>query len=52
MFSYDTAIFIPARIGGTRFPDKMLEEIDGVPVIKYVYDKLVETKCQTLISLS
>jgi len=34
-----TAILIPARLASTRFPNKMLAELNGVPLVKYVYDK-------------
>ena len=34
-----SAILIPARYGSTRFPGKPLIELDGVPMIKRVYDK-------------
>ncbi len=31
-----TAILIPARLKSSRLPDKMLVELDGVPLIKRV----------------
>jgi len=34
----NTAILIPARLDSTRFPNKMLAELDGVPLIQRVYD--------------
>ena len=33
-----TAILIPARYGSTRYPGKPLAMLDGVPMIKRVYD--------------
>lgn len=33
-----TAILIPARYGSTRFPGKPLAMLDGIPMIKRVYD--------------
>jgi len=45
-----TVILIPARLGSTRFPNKMLAEIvDGVPLIKYVYNKCIETGIPTYV---
>jgi 3-deoxy-manno-octulosonate cytidylyltransferase (CMP-KDO synthetase) len=34
-----SAIVIPARIDSTRLPGKMLLPLNGVPLIKYVYNK-------------
>lgn len=34
-----TAILIPARLASTRFPNKMLAELNGVPLVKHVYNK-------------
>ena len=34
----NTAILIPARLDSTRFPNKMLAELNGVPLIQRVYD--------------
>jgi len=33
-------IFIPARLGSKRLPKKHLKEINGIPVIKYLLDRL------------
>ena len=30
-----TAIFIPARMGSTRFPGKPLAPIEGIPMVVY-----------------
>ena len=35
-----TDIFIPARLGSQRLPKKHLKEINGIPVIKYLLDRL------------
>ena len=34
----NTAIVIPARLASTRFPNKMLAELNGVPLIQRVYN--------------
>lgn len=34
-----TAILIPARLNSSRFPRKMLAELNGYPLIKHVYDR-------------
>ncbi|HOK22526.1 MAG TPA: 3-deoxy-manno-octulosonate cytidylyltransferase [Candidatus Hydrothermia bacterium] len=39
-----TIIVIPARIGSTRFPGKVLAPILGKPMIHYVYDGARESK--------
>jgi len=44
-----TAILIPARLDSTRFPNKMLAELDGVPLIKRVYDKCIQTGLPTYV---
>jgi 3-deoxy-manno-octulosonate cytidylyltransferase (CMP-KDO synthetase) len=33
-------IIIPARMGSTRFPGKPLKKINGVPMIKIIYDNI------------
>ena len=38
-----TAILIPARYASTRFPGKPLAMLDGVPMIKRVYDACIAT---------
>lgn len=37
---------IPARMGSSRFPGKPLAKINGIPMIKYVYDSAC--KCKSL----
>jgi spore coat polysaccharide biosynthesis protein SpsF len=32
-------IFIQARLSSSRFPGKMMEKIDGIPLIEYVYNR-------------
>ena len=44
-----TAILIPARLKSTRLADKMLIELDGVPLIKRVFDICNATKFDTYI---
>mgnify|MGYP003329866382 FL=1 len=38
-----TAIFIPARMGSTRFPGKPLAPIDGIPMIVYCARNAIQT---------
>ena len=44
-----TAILIPARYGSTRFEGKPLAMLDGVPMIKRVYDACVASKIPTYV---
>ena len=44
-----TAILIPARLESTRYPNKMLVELDGKPLIKRVYDACIETDYDTFV---
>ena len=44
-----TAILIPARLNSTRFPNKMLAELNGVPLIRHVYNKCVATGLDTFV---
>ena len=44
-----TAILIPARYGSTRFPGKPLAKLDGVPMIKRVYDACIASKMPTYV---
>ena len=37
------AIFIPARMGSTRFPGKPLAPIDGIPMIVYCARNAIQT---------
>jgi len=45
----NTGIIIPARIASSRFPNKMLEKLNGVPLIKYVYDICASTGFETKV---
>ena len=44
-----TAILIPARYASTRFPGKPLCMLDGVPMIKRVYDACIASKIPTYV---
>ena len=44
-----TAILIPARYASTRFPGKMMANLNGVPLVKYVYDKCAATGLDTYV---
>jgi len=44
-----TAILIPARYGSTRFPGKPLAKLDGVPMIKRVYDACIASNLPTYV---
>jgi len=39
-----TAVIIPARYASTRFPAKLLADLNGKPVIQWVYEKALLTK--------
>jgi 3-deoxy-manno-octulosonate cytidylyltransferase (CMP-KDO synthetase) len=44
-----SAILIPARYESTRFPGKPLVELDGVPMIKRVYNTCASTGLDTFV---
>ena len=44
-----TAILIPARYGSTRYPGKPLAKLDGVPMIRRVYDACTASKLPTYV---
>lgn len=44
-----TAILIPARLASTRFPKKMLADLNGVPLIRHVYQKCAATGLDTYV---
>ena len=44
-----SAILIPARYGSTRYPGKPLVNLDGVPMIKRVYDACIASKIPTYV---
>jgi spore coat polysaccharide biosynthesis protein SpsF len=37
-------IFIQARLSSSRFPGKMLEKLDGIPLVEYVYNRCILSK--------
>ena len=45
----NTAILIPARYGSTRYQGKPLVELNGVPMIKRVYDACIASKMPTYV---
>ena len=45
----NTAILIPARYASTRFPGKPLATLDGIPMIKRVYDACIASKLPTYV---
>jgi spore coat polysaccharide biosynthesis protein SpsF len=40
--NYD--VFIPIRLSNTRLPKKALKEIDGIPVVQYLIDRIKKSK--------
>jgi len=44
-----TVILIPARLESSRFPDKMLADLNGKPLIRHVYDECVKTGYDTYV---
>ena len=45
----NTAILIPARLDSTRFPNNMLAELNGVPLIQRVYEKCKQSGLPTYV---
>ena len=43
-----TLIVIPARYASTRFPAKLLADLNGKPVIQHVYEKAVKTSADAV----
>ena len=43
-----TLIVIPARYASTRFPAKLLADLNGKPVIQWVYEKAQQTKADAV----
>jgi len=44
-----TAILIPARLNSSRFPRKMLAELNGYPLVKHVYDRCWNAGYETYV---
>ena len=44
-----TAILIPARYGSTRYPGKPLVLLDGIPMIKRVYQQCKKSGLDTYV---
>jgi len=44
-----SAILIPARYASTRYPGKPLVELDGIPMIKRVYDACIASNLPTYV---
>ena len=44
-----TAVLIPARLASTRFPNKMLANLNGIPLIQHVYNRCVESGLDTYV---
>ena len=49
VFMNKTAIFIPARMGSTRFPGKPLAPIDGIPMIVYCARNALKTGLEVYV---
>ena len=45
----NAVVLIPARYGSTRYPGKPLVELDGVPMIKRVYDACIASNLPTFV---
>lgn len=44
-----SVILIPARYGSTRYPGKPLVELDGIPMIRRVYDACIASNLPTFV---
>jgi 3-deoxy-manno-octulosonate cytidylyltransferase (CMP-KDO synthetase) len=44
-----TAVLIPARLNSSRFPRKMLAELNGYPLVKHVYDRCWNAGYETYV---
>ena len=44
MSRLETVCVIPARLESTRFPRKLLQQIDGKPLLQYVYENARQSK--------
>lgn len=45
----DPVVLIPARLASSRFPEKMLADVGGEPLIKRVYNECVKTGYKTIV---
>ena len=46
---YDNSYTNTSTISSTRFPGKMMEKLNGVPLIEHVYNKCVATGLDTYV---
>lgn len=46
---YDYAIFVQARLGSTRFPQKVAQALAGKRVLDHVLDSCIETGLKTIL---
>lgn len=44
-----TAVIIPARLGSTRFPGKVLALLNGKPIIQWVWERAVRSKADSVL---
>lgn len=44
-----TLIVLPARFASTRFPEKMLKNTTGKPLIQHVYEQVIQAKADRVI---
>lgn len=44
-----TAILIPARYNSSRLPGKMMEKLNGVPLVEHVYNRCASTGLDTYV---
>lgn len=42
--NYKNLIVIPARYGSSRFPGKVIADLDGKPVVQHVYEQCIKSK--------
>ena len=49
MYVTSSVILIPARYGSTRYPGKPLVELDGIPMIRRVYDACIASNLPTYV---
>ena len=44
-----TAAIIPARFGSMRFPGKVLAQLQGKPIIQWVWERACQSKADTVL---